>query len=180
MVQYKPYPGFADANHSTQHRLDMIAATIEQGDYAAAIKASDELIQVGLQGLRYLQTYDWLFLRALVTLGYLGWVTFALTTAIDNYMLEGKVEASRTTLSTSLFASVLVALYSFLFIQSSPLTYYLYAFFPIMFWEEVFVRRRALVEGKNKLFAKVSQQDLFKLAMNIALYAGILEVMVQS
>jgi phosphatidylinositol glycan class N len=73
-----------------------------------------------------------------------------------------------------------MGIYGFLFVQSSPLTYYLYAFFPVWFWEEVFVRRRALVEGKNKLFAKFSQQDIMKMAFNVAAYLVILEVMVQS
>ena len=180
VIQYKPYPGFADAEHSTQQRLETIAATIQQGDYASAIKASDDLIQVGLQGLRYLQTYDWLFLRALVTMGYLGWVAFAFTTAIDNYMLEGKIEASRSTLSTNVFASILVALYSFLFIQSSPWTYYAYAIFPVMFWEEVFARQQALTAAKKNIFTKFSTEALLKFGLNIAAYIAILEVMGQS
>ena len=180
VVQYKPYSGFADAEHSTDHRIDLIDATIQRGEYAEAIKASDELIEVGLQGLRYLQTYDWLFLRALVTIGYLGWVAYAFTTAIDVHMLEGKIEASRTTVSTAVFASVLVALYSFLFIQSSPWTYYAYAIFPVMFWEEVFARREALVEAKSKIFTKFSTQDAIKFGLYIAAYIAILEVMVQS
>ena len=180
MLQYKPYSGFADAEHSIEHRLATIETTIQSGEYAAAIKATDELIEVGLQGLRYLQTYDWLFLRALVTIGYIGWVAFAFTTAIDMHMLNGKIEASRTTTSVSAFAAALVALYSFLFIQSSPWTYYAYATFPVMFWEEVFARRQALVEAKNRIFAKLSTQDVLKSGLNVAAYIAILEVMVQS
>ncbi|KAK5138104.1 hypothetical protein LTR08_004798 [Meristemomyces frigidus] len=180
VLRYKPYRQFASANQTTDKRLAHIEQTIRNGQYNEAIKASDDLIQLGLQALRYLQTYDWLFLRALVTAGYLGWIAFAFTTAVDMHMLDGKVEASRTSASIIAFASVLVGLYSFLFIQSSPVTYYAYALFPVMFWEEVFVRRQALVEGKNKLFAKVSQQDVVKLALNAAAYVGVLEIMVQS
>jgi len=180
VVHYKPYAGFADAEHSTEHRLEIIEKAIGDGQYIEAIVMSHNLIKLGLQGLRYLQTYDWLFLRALVTLGYVGWIAFAFTTAVDAYMLDGKVEASRSTISIIAFGSVLVALYSYLFVSSSPPTYYAYGIFPVMFWEEVFVRRRALVEAKNKLSSKLSKQDAVKLLLNLLAYIGILEVMVQS
>ena len=179
-IRYRPFPDFASADQTTAFRLTQVQRLIDNGRYAQAIKTSDELIQLGLQGLRYLQTYDWLFLRALVTAGYLGWIAFAFTTAVDAYMLNCKVEASRTIASTTIFASLLVGLYSLLFMQSSPLTYYAYAFFPVMFWEEVFARRNALVEGRQKLFAKFSQNDLNRVGLSLLAYVGILEVMVQS
>ncbi|KAK4552116.1 Glycosyl phosphatidyl inositol anchor synthesis [Recurvomyces mirabilis] len=180
VLRYKPYGRFASANQTIERRLEHIETIIDNGNYELAIARSDELIQLGLQGLRYLQTYDWLFLRTLVTLGYVGWIAFAFTTAVDAFVMDGSVDATRTTLTMASFGSILVALYSFLLVQSSPLTYYLYAFFPVMFWEEVFVRRRALVEGKKKLFANFSQQDLMKLALYVGAYLAILEVMVQS
>lgn len=180
VLQYKPYSGFADAEHSTDHRLETVDQLIRDGQYSQAIQSSGQLIELGLAGLRYLQTYDWLFLRALITLGYLGWVTFAFTTAIDMHMLEGKVQASRTTLSTVIFASVGVALYSFIFIQSSPLTYYAYAIFPIAFWEEVFARRAALAEARRRIFNKLANEDIAKGALNFFAYVATLEVMVQS
>ncbi|KAI7187374.1 GPI ethanolamine phosphate transferase [Hortaea werneckii] len=178
--RFKPHWRFASADQTVESRLAHIEATIQQGRYQDAIEASDELMKLGLEGLRYLQTYDWLFLRALVTAGYVGWIAFAFTTAVDSYMLGGKHEAARTVTSVIAFSSILVALCSFLFVQSSPLTYYAYAFFPVMFWEEVFVRRQALTEGKNRVFANFSNQDCVKLAFNVLMYTVILEVMVQS
>ena len=180
VFQYKPYSGFADAEHSTDHRLNAVEHLIQDRQYSDAIEASDALIELGLAGLRYLQTYDWLFLRAVITLGYLGWVAFAFTTAIDVHMLEGKVPASRTTTSTVVFASVGVALYSFMFVQSAYLTYYAYAIFPIAFWEEVFARREALSEAKRRIFDKLTKGDIAKGALSLLAYFAILEVMVQS
>lgn len=180
VLRYKPYWRFASGDETVDRRLAQVEKAISSGQYEQAISASDELIQLGLQGLRYLQTYDWLFLRALVTAGYAGWIAFAFTTAIDAFMLDGKIEASRSPASIIAFSALLVGLFSFLFIQSSPISYYAYAFFPVMFWEEVFVRRRALVEGKNKLFDKVPRQDLLKLALNMGAYLGILEIMVRT
>ena len=179
-LRYRPYHGFAQAEHTTDNRLAHIEECIKNGDYKQAIQSSDELIQLGLQGIRYLQTYDWLFLRTLITLGYLGWIAFAFTTAIDMHMLGGKVQASRTTASTVGFASVLVGLYSFLFVRSSPPQYYAYAFFPVMFWEEIFARRQALIQGRNKLFTKFGQNDAAKLGFSVLTYIALLEIMVQS
>jgi phosphatidylinositol glycan class N len=176
--RYRPYHGFATAEQTVDHRLSVIQQTINDGEYEQAIESSDELMQFALQGLRYLQTYDWLFLRTLITAGYLGWIAFAFTTAIDLHVLDGNVKTSRTTTSIAAFGSFLVALYSFLYARSSPPQYYAYAFFPIMFWEEVFARRQALAEGKRKLFAEAGSGSVMKLGLNFVMYIGILEVMV--
>lgn len=178
VLRYKPYPAFAGTDQTVEDRIALIENTIRNGQHKQAIRSSDELIQLGLQGLRYLQTYNWLFLRTLVTAGYLGWIAFAFTTAVDTHMLDGKVEASRTPASIIAFSSLLVALYSFLYIQSSPITYYAYALFPVMFWEEVFVRRNALLEGRKHLFSQFSGHDSLKLVLTFLAYVGILEVMV--
>ncbi|KAK4958616.1 Glycosyl phosphatidyl inositol anchor synthesis, partial [Elasticomyces elasticus] len=179
-LRYKPYPGLGDTGRSAEQRVDDIREMIVASEYSKAIQASDNLMQLGLQGLRYLQTYDWLFLRALVTAGYLGWIAFAFTTAVDLYIFNGKVETSRTTLSTTLFSAVLVALYSFLFVRSSPWTYYAYATFPVMFWEEVYARRSALFQAKSALLGHPSKKALALQALNSCLFVGFLEVMVQS
>ena len=139
-LRYKPFPDFAPVDHSPDRRLLSIQQAIDERKYQEAIDDADALIKLALQGLRYLQTYDWLFLRALVTAGYLGWTAFAFTFAIDHYVLDAKVEASRSAASITVFSSILVALSSYLFVRSSPWTYYAYAIFPIMFWEEVFAR----------------------------------------
>jgi phosphatidylinositol glycan class N len=176
--RYKPYHEFATAEQTVDHRLEAIQHAIRDGQYEQAIKSSDELIKLALRGLRYLQTYDWLFLRTLITAGYVGWIVFAFTTAVDQHVLDGSVKSSRTTASIAAFGSIVVALYSFLYARSSPPQYYAYAFFPLMFWEDVFARRGALVEGKKKLFAQLGSNDTMKLGSNLVLYIGILEVMV--
>ncbi|KAG5217370.1 hypothetical protein GTR04_6802 [Trichophyton interdigitale] len=153
-----PYPGFAETN--IEKRLAAIEELIREQDYRAAMKQSDELSKIALQGLRYLQTYAWLSLRTLVTAGYLGWIAFAFTTAVDVYMLDGKTDSA-------LF-------------QASPITYYAYALFPVLLWEEVLARTMALAEGRKKLFSQFSKTDTVKFAMNAVACLALLEVMVQS
>ncbi|GIZ43827.1 hypothetical protein CKM354_000704000 [Cercospora kikuchii] len=180
VLRYKPYSGFADAEHSVENRIASIEQLIRRREYQKAIDQSDELIQLGLAGLRYLQTYAWLFLRTLVTAGYLGWIAFAFTTAVDVHILDGKVDVQRTPGLIITSVSILVGLYSLLVFQASPVTYYAYALFPVLFWEEVFARRQALIQGKNKLFANFSKGEITKLAANVLGYLALLEVMVQS
>ncbi|KAG9231212.1 GPI ethanolamine phosphate transferas-like protein [Amylocarpus encephaloides] len=155
-LRYRPYGPLGDSEHSIDYRISSIQTLIDEGRHEEAIKETAALVQVGLAGLRYLQTYDWLFLRALITIGYLGWVAFSLTTVIDLHVLHGKAETCRTLPSTLFFSSVLMVLYASFITSKSPVTYYAYAIFPVGFWEEVFARRKALVEGKNVLFGHIA------------------------
>lgn len=155
-LRYRPFEPLADETHSVDARFGQIRTLIDQGGYEEAIHETTEVVQIGLAGLRYLQTYDWLFLRALITLGYLGWIAFALTTVIDLHVLHGRTETSRTLPSTMFFSSILVLLYASFIVSKSPVTYYAYAIFPVGFWEEVFARRKALQEGRKALFGHVS------------------------
>ncbi|KAG9686847.1 PigN-domain-containing protein, partial [Aureobasidium melanogenum] len=180
VLRYRPFPGFADDQHSPDHRLDAIQNHISQGQYEQAIQDSDALMKMGLQGLRYLQTYDWLFLRALVTLGYLGWMAFAFTFALDQHVFNGEVDASRSTTTTTVFSSIFVALLALLLVQSSPWTYYAYAFFPVMFWEEVVARRQVLSQAKAVFSQQLSGKDFLSLGFNLLVFVGVLEIMVQS
>ncbi|KAH6132750.1 GPI ethanolamine phosphate transferase 1 [Parastagonospora nodorum] len=180
-LRYKPFPGLGDDTHSAEYRVSVIKQAINAGNADEAIRQTYDLIDLGLEGLRYLQTYDWLFLRTLITLGYVGWIVFAITTVIDIHVLTEVVPAQRTTASIAAFSSVLVALYGVLFKQQSPIVYYVYAFFPVMFWEEIFVRRSSLIKGGRSLFGHVSSRtDIVKLVLSVVGFFGLLEALVQS
>ena len=154
--RFRPFKALGSANTSVEHRFEAIQRLIDQGQHEDAIKETVSIVKLGLEGLRYLQTYDWLFLRALITIGYLGWIAFALTTVTDLHVLHGKTETSRSTVGITFFSSILVLLYSSFIVSKSPLTYYAYAIFPVAFWEEVYARRKALVEGKKALFGHIT------------------------
>lgn len=178
-LRYRPYQALGDEGNSVEHRISLIQAHIDERRYEEAISESNSLIKIGLEGLRYLQTYDWLFLRALVTIGYLGWIAFALTTVIDLHILHGKTETSRTLISTIFFSSVLLILFASFIASKSPITYYAYAIFPVAFWEEVFARRKALVEGKNILSSNItSAGGRILLILKAAIYIGLIECLV--
>ena len=180
-LNYKPYPPFGKVNGSIAERLSAIQTSISSERHEEAIDLSAELLQDGIQGLRYLQTYDWLFLRALITAGYLGWITYALSTVIDLHVLQGSVASERTLTTTMIFSSILVLLYASFIIDRSPLTYYGYAFFPVFFWEEIFSRRKGCLAGLKVLFGEFEGSSGYgSLAIQFCLYIGVLEALVQS
>lgn len=172
-LQYKPYPPFSEMTPSD--RIDAIRQLVFDGNYEKAIEESAHLIKLGLEGLRYLQTYDWLFLRILITMGYLGWMIFASTIVVDLHVLHGKTRPLRTLWGIIFFTSILILLFASFFISQSPLTYYAYALFPVVFWEEVYARRKCLVEGRKALFGHVNGgSHVFSLTINSLIYIGVI------
>ncbi|KAK4462805.1 Phosphatidylinositolglycan class N-domain-containing protein [Cladorrhinum samala] len=177
-VRYRPFKPLSDNGLTPERRVADIQKLIDNGNFEEAIEESDALMQVGLSGMRYLQTYDWLFLRALITIGYLGWIVYALAIVIDSYVLHGQVQVSRTAAGAIIASSTLAALYASFAISKSPLTYYVYAFFPVFFWEEVFARRESLAKGRKQLFGHVKTGGgVVSLLFNSILYIGVIESM---
>ena len=180
LLRYMPFGPLADHGAaSVDEHLREIEALIANGAYDESIKRSSTLMVTALEGLRYLQTYDWLFLRTIVTLGYLGWIAYALTTVIDLHVLHGTSDSNRTVASTTFFSSVLVALFSVLLYQGSSWRYYFYAAFPVYFWEEVIARRKALSAGRAILMGHVnSVQGYLSFGFQLVVFLGVLEALV--
>lgn len=180
-LRYRPFPLLGDQEHSVHHRLTAIRTAIDHQHFDIAIAKSQELLHLGLEGLRYLQTYDWLFLRALVTVGYLGWITFALTTVMDLHVLQGKTQNLRTPTSFAVFGAISATFFSFLWVRNASITFYAYALFPLIFWEGVFARRGALVKGSHVLFENIrSKNEFISLGINAFAFVGLLEALVSS
>lgn len=178
-IWYKAYAALGDEQHSVEHRVMEIRQAIDQGQPQQAITMSQDLLHLGLDGLRYLQTYDWLFLRALVSAGYLGWIAFALTTVVDMHVLHGKTHTSRTFATSASFGAVATALFSLLLVRKAPMTYYLYAIFPPLFWEEVVARREAIRVGGRALFGGgSSMKDQLVLGVKAVAFVAFLEALV--
>lgn len=180
-LNYQQYRPFARVNGSVDERLSEIERAIAGGSHDTAILLSSSLLHDGLQGLRYLQTYDWLFLRALITIGYLGWIAYAIVTVIDLHVLQGTAASERSITTITISTSILVLLYSSFIIDKSPITYYAYAFFPVLFWEEVFTRRKGLVAGFKILFQQIEgSSGYLSFGLQLGLYILVLEGLVSS
>ncbi|KAK4165184.1 Phosphatidylinositolglycan class N-domain-containing protein [Cladorrhinum sp. PSN259] len=172
-MKYRPFKPLSDNGFTPERRVADIQMLIDSGNYEEAIEESDALMQVGLNGMRYLQTYDWLFLRALITIGYLGWIVYALAIVVDLHVLHGQVQVSRTAVGTIVSSAVLAALYASFVVSKSPPTYYIYAFFPVFFWEEVYARRAGLAKGGRQLFGHVKTGGgVASLLINTVIYVA--------
>lgn len=131
-LRYAPFSNLS-GNNSVAARRELIEHEISAGRYDAACVLAQELVRDGLRGLRYLQQYNWVLLRTLVTLGFLGFIAFAVTSFFSQF-LAPEVMPRFSTFAGGIFAlgfSVLVGIFK---TQHSPLNYYLYAFFPFFFW----------------------------------------------
>ena len=179
VVRYRPFSQLGDERHSIEQRVHEIRGIIDISQYDTAIKMSQELLHLGLDGLRYLQTYDWLFLRALVTFGYIGWIAFATANIIDMHVLQGQSGPSRTAFTSGASSAIVVALFSFLFLRKAPISYYAYSAFPLYFWEEVLARRESLALGTRQLFKDVRfKQDFIILGFKALGFVAVLEALV--
>ncbi|KAK2050379.1 GPI ethanolamine phosphate transferase 1 [Colletotrichum somersetense] len=175
-LRYIPYKPLSSEHRTPIERVQAIQTLIDGGSFEEATEKTATLIKTALEGLRYLQTYDWLFLRALITMGYIGWTAFALTTVVNLHVFQGTTQPQRSTGGTIVFSSILAAFFASFVASRSPLTYYAYALFPVFFWEEVYARRESLVKGRKALFGNItSGNDLLYLILGAAVYLGIVE-----
>ncbi|OXV08227.1 hypothetical protein Egran_04014 [Elaphomyces granulatus] len=181
LLRFTPYAPLGNDEDTVEHRITKIKALIAAGEFQKSIDASSTLLSTALEGLRYLQTYDWLFLRTIVTTGYLGWIAYALTTVIDLHVLHGSSKSDRTTFSITVFTSILACLFSVFWCQQSSWRYFAYGIFPVFFWEEVFARRKALVLGCEVLLGHVqSFRSYIAFILQTVTFLGILEALVQA
>ncbi|KAF3149420.1 Glycosyl phosphatidyl inositol anchor synthesis, variant 3 [Orbilia oligospora] len=146
-INFVPFAPLHGRGLSSQERVDKIKSLITSQDYDAATSECKDLILASLQGLRYMQTYDWLFLRTLVTLGYLGWILFALAFVIQQHFLDNAAMRRWSSPALVGFLSTLTGLFAVIYVQQSPWTYYMYAFAPVFFWWQVWLSRDALIVG---------------------------------
>lgn len=83
---FKPF-GPLSKDHSPPLLIHEVEKLIAEERYGEAENLCLQLIEMSLDGLRYFQTYDWLFLRSIITLGYIGWCFFGLEFVIRTYVL---------------------------------------------------------------------------------------------
>ncbi|KAL8286582.1 hypothetical protein RQP46_004599 [Phenoliferia psychrophenolica] len=179
-ISFRPYAQLVDSpstgTKSVASHLAAIEAMIAEGRYHDAEESSIELVRLGLQGLRYFQTYDWFILRTIVTIGYLGFMSYS-----TNFVLQTHVFASQSPspsspsfLGPSLALASFAALATRFAIERAPITYYLYAFFPSFFWGSLLRDPWAI----RLLVTAVKQHASPRLGVSAVLVGLTLELMV--
>ncbi|THH07373.1 hypothetical protein EW145_g3421 [Phellinidium pouzarii] len=152
-IAFAPFPGLSTQDASdlpgSNHLLKIEHLVNSEKWEDARIEAAN-LIQLCLDGLRYLETYTILFfflydrvmLRTIVTTGYLGWSAFSAMAlffkpaiSLQKFHLSWKNVAVNASALT-----ILLAFYTLFAVQREPWTYYLYVAFPCYFWWSVTLR----------------------------------------
>lgn len=133
---------------------------IENGEESLepeAIRLTEELMKVTLEGLHYLTTYNWRFIRTIVTFGFLGWICYSFMIFLKLFILNNSQTTHPSILNISIFTSLGLILNYILFYQKSPLNFYLYLIFPLFFWSKIFSNTAIIRDGVNE-FLKASQK----------------------
>lgn len=181
-IFYKPYTPLEISPQSHElPRMALIATIeklIEEKNWYEARKLSTELITTALSGLHYLQTYERLLIRVIVTAAYLGWAAYAslfLFRPLD--YITGPLKPSWSSSIVSAAAFITLATFFILFaIQQSPWTFYLYIAFPYYFWQQFL--RQAIPAFHNHLRVRNRPMNYFKVAMRVGVITVVLQGMV--
>ncbi|KAJ3287053.1 Glycosyl phosphatidyl inositol anchor synthesis [Rhizoclosmatium sp. JEL0117] len=158
-----------------------IQGLIDKGLIAIAETKSLELARLCVEGLRYYQIYDWLFLRGLISVGYLGWIVNSLLFVLKNYGSSPQVVTAEDESSNKMVSYgallIFVAFSLFMYLKESHPNYYLYIAFLVYLWAQVFKERKFA-------FAVISRNfNTGALAGNlvkVSIYVIALEILVYS
>ncbi|TYZ58043.1 hypothetical protein PybrP1_010764 [[Pythium] brassicae (nom. inval.)] len=128
LLFFRPLRAFRDRLPVVTQQLD---ALWRAQDYAAVERASQEMAAICLDTLAYFQRYDWFFLLSVIVLGYVGWVVVVAVAFLHPARFRVALLAQP---DDALLWFLLAAASAFLLLESSPLTYFVYLAFPIVFW----------------------------------------------
>lgn len=111
---FRPFSQLSGSNNPIL-LVSEIQSLINDHQYVLAEQKSKVLMSHCLEGLRYFQTYDWLFLRSVVTAGYIGWCVFCLEFVIRSFVLGHQSQTSlsiKSCLAVSAAACQYVSIHS--------------------------------------------------------------------
>lgn len=138
-ILYMPYE-FLDhptslSEYPGSQRIASIERLITSENFQEARHQSHELIKTTLRGLRYLETYDRVLIRAIVTFAYTGWIAFSAAFILAS---PGLLPASSTpSWIPFLFSLTAIGSCGLFAIQRLPWTFHIYVLFPFFFWQDV-------------------------------------------
>ncbi|KAL3236569.1 mannose-ethanolamine phosphotransferase MCD4 [Nakaseomyces bracarensis] len=175
---YKEYPKFVEKSHKLYlDEITELVHRIENGEEflePEAIRLTEDLMKNTLEGLHYLTTYNWRFIRTIVTLGFLGWICYSLMIFLKLFILKNTESVKPSFLNLSIFTSLGLVLNYVLFYQRSPLNFYLYLIFPLFFWSKICTNNKLLQAGIREFFKGISLSEIMAISVTIiSIYEGI-------
>ncbi|KAL5725280.1 hypothetical protein ACHQM5_008440 [Ranunculus cassubicifolius] len=118
--------------------IQQIDDLLAGGDFKSAMEISHKLRRLSLEGLHYFQTYDWLMLMTIVTLGYIGWMVYLVLHVLQSYTSFPGNAYTKTT-QVHLCGLMLMGIISvLLFLEHSPPLYHVYTAMTVFLWTQIF------------------------------------------
>lgn len=176
--RYKEYHAFVQKPHGEYlAEIESLIERIAHGEgelEPQAIALTEQLMKATLDGLQYLTTYNWRFIRTVVTLGFVGWITYSFTLFLRLFILDKEYQLRTSALNYATFGLLSAALNWVLYYQRSPFNYYMYLLFPLFFWSQISTNRVILHEGVREFFKGISVAKRLGIAAGIVgVYEGI-------
>ena len=124
-----------------------IKELLRREHYKEAAESSKRLRALALEGLKYYQDCEQVFLKAAITTGFLGWIICLILHIVQQHTEIIKEVRKLTETaprpifhpnSVDLVFGLLAALgLIFLLLQSAPLMYFAYCLLPLLFWDHI-------------------------------------------
>ncbi|XP_073018983.1 uncharacterized protein [Primulina eburnea] len=168
--------------------LNQIEHLISTRDYKSAKKLSEDLRNLAMEGLHYFQTYDWLMLMAVISLGYIGWMIYLILHVLKSYTAlfesvfgkEQSVYLRKNTWKVYFSGCLLIgSVCMLLFMEHSPPLYHAYFAMTIFLWIQISCEYQFI----KALWIYVHRKEnahLVKLVASFVVSVFVLEILVKS
>ena len=182
-LYFKPYGPFKTKSvNAYKLQIELLLNSLDHRDERITSKCAqardliEELMNHSLNGLNYLQSYNWLLLKTIVTAGFAGWILDSFKSFLKFFILD-KANICELTASPALnvsFTFAALTLFSLLYFQKSPFNYYAYLAFPLAFWYDIIVERKNLVNGWNQFVHGIQPAKRVAIVLcSIVMFEGI-------
>lgn len=136
-LYFKPFKLLAHHSAALEH----IEYLISIRDYGSAMILAQNLRTLALKGLQYFQTYDWLMLMTVITLGYIGWIICLLLHILQSYtsladVFKNPHDAWQRNNKTKVYL-LAGAISVLLFMEHSPPLYHAYFSMTVFLWTQI-------------------------------------------
>ncbi|PWN20585.1 PigN-domain-containing protein [Microstroma glucosiphilum] len=178
LLRYAPFHKLHDREEPDAlpgaREIAMIKNQIKAYRFKASMDSSNVLIDVALEGAKYLQTYDWLLLVSIITAGYLGSILYgvihllrshALTSSEAEMIDHSSARSGVLSLGNLLAGSTLALFCAKFFAEQAPLTYYAYVASTALLWSRVIDQRRVI----RYVWTKATRKDSLSVARRLAI-----------
>ncbi|PKI34332.1 hypothetical protein CRG98_045248, partial [Punica granatum] len=168
--------------------LDQIEERMAARDYEAAMKLSESLRSLALEGLHYFQTYDWLMLMTVITLGYIGWMVYLILHVLQSYTSlsgvvyrkEQVVQPRNSAGKITILGVLVMGLFSIvLFIEHSPPLYHAYFAMTVFLWTQI-LDEYQLIKALLRYLSRKKSDFVLKLLATFIVSIVLLELLVHS